>query len=145
MVMMEFGILFGGIASSCRRREVLDWYHLVENLYRVGGSLKRLKRIEAFLWQGLIEEALAEFELFKNKKVLNFQAYVSKHQQRIVDYQLYQQVGIEVGSGSVESKVKQIGHRLKLTGAQWKRENVQQMLHLRCAYLNGDIFLSISA
>jgi hypothetical protein len=28
-----------------------------------------------------------------------------------------------LGSGAVESAVKQIGHRVKLTGAQWKKEN----------------------
>jgi hypothetical protein len=27
--------------------------------------------------------------------------------------------------------------RLKLVGAQWKATNVNQMLQLRCAYLNG--------
>jgi hypothetical protein len=57
----------------------------------------------------------------------------------------FRQVGIEVGSGSVESKVKQIGSRVKLVGAQWKAENVPKILHLRCAYLNGDITLGISA
>ena len=29
------------------RQEILDWYHLVENLHKVGGSLHRLKRLEA--------------------------------------------------------------------------------------------------
>lgn len=75
--------------------------------------------------------------------MVNFRAYLQKHHQRIVDYQLYQQIGIEVGS--VESKVKQIGSRVKLAGAQWKAENVPKILHLRCAYLNGDITLNISA
>ncbi len=42
-----------------------------------------------------------------------------------------------IGSGAVESAVKQIGRRLKISGAQWKPETVNQMLHLRCAYLNG--------
>ncbi|MBD2602864.1 ISKra4 family transposase, partial [Microcystis viridis FACHB-1342] len=47
--------------------------------------------------------------------------------------------GICIGSGSVESKIKQIGARMKIVGAQWKAENVPQYLKLRCAYLNGDI------
>ena len=133
------------IADSDGRREVLDWYHLVENLYRVGGSLKRLKKVKHLLWYGLVEEGIDEFGKRESKAVANFRAYTQKHRHRIVDYQLYQSLGIEVGSGSVESKVKQIGHRLKLTGAQWKKENVPQILRLRCAYLNGDIALSISA
>jgi len=31
------------------KREVLDWYHLKENLYKVGGSLKRLEGVENLL------------------------------------------------------------------------------------------------
>jgi hypothetical protein len=41
--------------------------------------------------------------------------------------------------GAVESAVKQIGKRLKISGAQWKLENVPRMLQLRCAYLNGQL------
>jgi hypothetical protein len=41
-----------------------------------------------------------------------------------------------IGSGAVESAVKQIDRRLKISGSQWLMENVNQMLKLRCAYLN---------
>ena len=129
------------IRTCQQRREVLDWYHLIENLYRVGGSLKRLKRIEGYLWQGLIEEAEQELMTVKNKKAVNFLAYLHKHRQRIVDYDLYQFLGIGIGSGAVESTIKRIGSRLKISGAQWKSENISQMLKLRCAYLNGDLFI----
>ena len=86
-----------------------------------------------------IEMALAEFKGSQNKAVVNFQNYVQKHRQRIPDYGLYQDLGICIGSGSVESKIKQIGARIKITGAQWKAENVSQILKLRCAYLNQAI------
>jgi len=49
------------IGNSNLRREILDWYHLKENIYRVGGSCKRLRRVENHLWYGDIELALAEF------------------------------------------------------------------------------------
>ncbi len=133
------------IGTSQQRREVLDWYHLKENLYRVGGSIRRLRRVENHLWQGFVTEAIEEFEGLKNKKAQNFQEYLRKHQGRIPDYQLYQELGICIGSGSVESWIKQIGARIKIIGAQWERNNVPQMLKLRCAYLNGDIALGISA
>jgi len=42
-----------------------------------------------------------------------------------------------VRSGAVESTVKQIDRRTKISGAQWKEENVPQVLAHRCAYLNG--------
>jgi hypothetical protein len=41
--------LFSEIAPSWCRCEILDWYHK-ENLYKVGGSLKRFKQAESLLW-----------------------------------------------------------------------------------------------
>ncbi|ELS32542.1 hypothetical protein Pse7429DRAFT_2258 [Pseudanabaena biceps PCC 7429] len=41
-----------------------------------------------------------------------------------------------MGSGAVESTIKQIGRRIKISGAQWKRDNLPQVLKHRCAYLN---------
>jgi hypothetical protein len=34
---------------------------------------------------------------------------------------------------------------VKIIGAQWNPKNVSQILKLRCAYLNGNINLSIYA
>ena len=34
------------------RREILDWFHLIENLHKVGGLLKRLNQAETLLWKG---------------------------------------------------------------------------------------------
>jgi hypothetical protein len=53
-------------------------------------------------------------------------------------------MGLGIGSGPVESTVKRIGTRLKLSGAQWSPQYVSQMLRLRCAYLNRRFSLSIS-
>jgi hypothetical protein len=127
------------IGDSFQRREVLDWYHLIENLNKVGGSNKLLRRVEGYLWQGEIDLALAEFKGSQRKVVVNFQKYVQKHRERMPDYGLYQDLGICIGSGSVESKIKQIGARIKITGAQWNAQNVSQILKLRCAYLNKAI------
>ena len=89
---------------------VLDWYHLIENLHRVGGSLKRLRRAQSQLWQGSTVEAIAEFVGVRSKQSEKFQKYLRKHQSRIPDYQNYQQQGIDIGSGAVESLIKQIPH-----------------------------------
>jgi len=50
--------LFQEIGQAEQRQEILDWYHLKENLYKVGGSFKRLKLAEILLWQGKIDEAI---------------------------------------------------------------------------------------
>ncbi len=133
------------ISTKEQRREVLDWYHLMENLHKVGGSNRRLRQIKNYLWQGLVEDAIAELNELNKKQARNFQNYLRKHSSRIPDYQLYQELGICIGSGSVESWIKQIGSRIKIIGAQWNQKNVPQILKLRCAYLNNDITLGISA
>jgi hypothetical protein len=46
-----------------------------------------------------------------------------------------------IGSGAVESGIKQISRRIKISGAQWREDNVPQVLAHRCAYLNGMIGL----
>jgi len=38
------------IGESHQRREVLGWFHLNENLHKVGGSNQVLKRVENHLW-----------------------------------------------------------------------------------------------
>ena len=53
-----------------------------------------------------------------------------------------QKQGITIGSGSVESTIKQIGRRVKISGAQWNKDNVAQVLRHRCAYLNGYFYSS---
>jgi hypothetical protein len=42
-----------------------------------------------------------------------------------------------IGSGAVEGAIKQIGARIKISGAQWNVDGVNQILSVRCAYLNG--------
>jgi len=60
--------LFREIAPE--RWEILDWYHLKENLYKVGGSLKRLTQAEALLWQGKTDEAKALVNDCQRKPVI---------------------------------------------------------------------------
>ncbi len=132
--------LFGDISTSDQRLEILDWYHLKENLFKVGGSLKRILKAEALLWHGLVDAVLDLFKDSQLKEAQNFCAYLKGHTSRIVNYAYFQSMTlmpIPIGSGSVESAVKQIDQRLQLTGAQWNPGNVNQMLALRCNYLSG--------
>ena len=60
------------------------------------------------------------------------------HHSRIPDYWYFQTEQISsIGSGAIESTVKQIGRRVKISGAQWNKHNVSQVLKHRTAYLNG--------
>lgn len=126
------------IGTSQQRVEILDWYHLNENLHKVGGSLKRLAQIKEHLWQGRVDEAQLLLGECNRKQAKLFSKYLETHRQRIINYDYYQAEQIcSIGSGMVESAVKQLGQRLKLPGAQWKPESVSAIASLRCAYLNG--------
>jgi hypothetical protein len=129
--------LFEGIGTPEQRHEILDWYHLVENLYKVPGSLKRIEHVESLLWKGQVEAAIEAFTGCNSTETLNFVAYLKKHRSRLPHYEYLHQEGFSIGSGAVESTVKQIGRRIKISGAQWAVKNVPQVLKHRCAYLNG--------
>lgn len=137
------------------KQEILDWYHLMENLHKVGGSLKRLKQAESLLWEGKVDETLALISPLKKKQAGNFCGYLETHRHRIINYHYYQEEAIcSIASGAVESTVKQIDEvnaafgcklrknvdrRLKISGAQWHQENIPQVLKHRCAYLNNSL------
>lgn len=130
------------VATPSQRREILDWYHLVENLHKVEASPQRLQQAETLLWHGQVEAAIAVFTACCHAQARNFCAYLERHRDRLVNYEYYQTERIcSMGSGAVESTVKQINRRTKISGAQWKENNVPQVLAHRCAYLNGSLTL----
>jgi hypothetical protein len=131
--------IFEAVATTSERLEILDWYHLKENLYKIGGSIKRIQQAESWLWQGGTDEAKALFQDCQLDQARKFCNYLERHRHRVVNYAYFQAEGIPIGSGAVESSIKQIDHRMKLTGAQWKAQNVPRALSLRCAYLNAQL------
>lgn len=135
--------LFAQLQRSQIAEEVLDWFHLIENLHKVGGSLKRLRQAESLLWEGQVDQTIALFVPLKTKASRRFQAYLQTHRHRIPNYRYYQMEGLPISSGPVESWIKQIDARIQITGARWKSERVPQILALRCAYLNGTLDFSL--
>jgi len=108
--------IIGLVAPNGQRREILDWYHLIENLNKVGGSQHRINQAQAYLWMGQVEKAKQLFVNLTKKAAQNFCVYLKKHQERIVNYHYYQSNKIcSIGSGAVESAIKQIGRRIKIS------------------------------
>jgi hypothetical protein len=114
------------IATAQQRREILDWYHLKENLHKVGGSIKRLHQAAGLLWTGRVDETILLFEHCQKKQAQNFCEYLRKHRHRIVNYDYFQAEGLcsyafggakLYGSGAVESAIKQIDRRVQISGA----------------------------
>jgi hypothetical protein len=69
------------------------------------------------LWRGNARAAIAEFDGWSHPQVDNFIAYVHKHQSRFPDYWYWHEQICSIGSGAIESTVKQIGRRVKISGA----------------------------
>jgi hypothetical protein len=65
------------IANIRQRQELLDWFDLVENLNKVGGSQQRLVIVKALLWKGDVDGAIEQFKDWQHERVDNFIAYLN--------------------------------------------------------------------
>jgi hypothetical protein len=102
--------LFQEVGVTDQRQEILDWYHLKENLYKAGGSVKRLKQAENLLWSGQVNEVINLFKELKRKGFKTFSNYLEFPRNRIVNYRYYKEESLSsIGSGTVESTIKRIG------------------------------------
>lgn len=119
--------------------EIIDWFHLKENLYKVSATAVQLEALCSLLWEGRVSATKATLDELNHASAKRFSAYLEKHTGRIPNYRYYQMEGLPIGSGPVESWVKQIDARLQLAGAQWNTDSLPQMLKLRCAYLNEQL------
>ena len=52
---------------------------VVENLYKVGGSNRRIHEGKKLLWQGKVDETLALFSPLKKKQAQKFCQYLENH------------------------------------------------------------------
>lgn len=128
------------VALSEQRIEILDWYHLKENLFKLSSDEIDREQIEAQLWKGDVSAALAQLAACPSDEAERFCNYLLKHQHRIVNYDYYAAEELcSIGSGAVESLVKQIDQRLQIVGGRWKAEHIPKVLAQRCAYLNEQL------
>ena len=85
--------------------------------------------VEALEIEGLSERSRETLE-----KVYG---YLEKHREHI-DYAMYKELGLPLGSGMVESACKWlIQQRFKGVGMRWSESGVNHLLHLRLAWVNG--------
>jgi hypothetical protein len=68
--------IFKQIGDNEQRQELLDWYYLKENIYKVGDSIKRFKSVENMLGQGKLDEVINLFEDFKCQAFKTFYNYL---------------------------------------------------------------------
>ena len=63
--------------------------------------------------------------------------YFERHKRRM-QYLEFREEGLPIGSGTVESGVKQFKQRLSGTGMRWHLDNANRMLIIRAAVLGND-------
>lgn len=125
-------------------QQILDFYHLCENVYTFAKSLFNMDESKYAPWAKNIcsqlkasqyNLVLREIESQKNKTPdgcsVNLYGYISNNIKNI-DYVAYQEKGYFIGSGAIESGNKLIlQDRLKRAGMRWNTATAQAMLTLK--------------
>ena len=127
-------------------RQIVDWFHAVENLAKASHALypnekdecKRKRWFNTYrklLYMGQVHKII---DVVTQRGHANHAVYFERHQRRM-QYHQFREEGLPIGSGTVESGVKQFKQRLCGTGMRWEENNANQMLLIRAAVL-GDQF-----
>ncbi len=131
-------------------RQVVDWYHAKEHLAKAGALLfgegsveahRWVKRMETPLYQGRITYLVAELqEQAKTHRrvaeVLRKEAGYFETNARRMQYLETREDGFPIGSGMVESGIKQFRTRFTGPGMRWSRTSAERLLPLRAAILS---------
>lgn len=123
--------------------QIVDWYHAVQHLaeavqtrFPAGGS-------EADVWLEMLKTWLSRGELKSIIRTLDEAGladhgpYFRRHQRRM-QYQEFREQGYPIGSGAIESGIKQYKQRFCGPGMQWSRPGAQRMAVIRSAILSND-------
>ena len=122
--------------------QIVDWYHARQHLSLAAQALFPDQPARATAWfhahtddlfDGHLHPIIAELT---QAGLTTEAAYFQTHLARM-SYADFQQDGFPIGSGSVESEVKQFKQRLDGPGMYWSRPGAQNMILIRAAVLDG--------
>ncbi len=122
--------------------QILDWYHARQHLSGAAQVLFPNQPSPATAWfqahtddlfEGQLAPIVAELE---RADLSESAAYFRTHHARM-DYADFQADAYPIGSGSVESEVKQFKHRLDGPGMSWSRPGLDHIILIRAAVLDG--------
>ena len=137
-----------------RTVEILDFFHVLEHLWKVASCFHKGRAAEAFvdhharmLLDGKVDYVLRNFRRLLRKRKLRGKrlkevqraiTYYSHHRGRM-RYDEYLAKGYPIGSGVAEGTCRNlVNDRMELTGMHWKQRGSQSMLYLRALYLNDE-------
>lgn len=122
--------------------QIVDWYHACEHLAGAAHALhpedaerarRWYERRRDNLWLGELRPITTPLE----EAGLSDQAQYFHTHQRRMRYQEFREDGYPIGSGTVESGIKQFKARLSGPGMRWSRAGAERMLVIRGAVLAG--------
>ena len=122
--------------------QILDYYHARQHLAKMAQERHPDDNEQAQIWFKDMSDALFNGEIFKI--IADLQAhhlktsYFVNHQRRM-QYQQFRAEGFPIGSGGVESAIKQFKHRLTGAGMRWSRQGAERMITIRSTLLAGHL------
>jgi hypothetical protein len=122
--------------------QIVDWCHARQHLADAAQARFPEQPQQATAWLQAQSDVLFEGPLASLLAELNqaglteFAHYFQTHQARM-RYLDFQEAGLPIASGSVESEVKQFKHRLAAPGMRWSRAGAERMIPIRAAVLDS--------
>jgi hypothetical protein len=136
----------------------LDWYHVIEKVWKAGECVYAEGSDELAAWVGaqatklrrgaaraVIDEIGRRLDATpktgpgnkgKRERLLKILKHFIQHQPRM-RYRELRRRDLDIGSGAVEGAVRNlVGIRLDGPGMRWSRGRAERLLHLRCILLN---------
>jgi hypothetical protein len=121
--------------------QIVDWYHADQHLAGAAQALFPHDERAATHWRKQMQTALYMGNIASIVTPLH-QAQLAEHtpyfqtHQRRMQYLEFREEGFPIGSGGVESGIKQFKARVSGAGMHWSRSGAQRMLTLRAAVLS---------
>jgi hypothetical protein len=122
--------------------QIVDWFHACQHLAQASHALHpdnpeaATRCLASFKNHLFLGEVFRIIHTLQQAGLNEFSHYFETHQRRM-QYHLFQEDGYPIGSGCVESDIKQFKARLTGPGMRWSRPSAQRMLILRGAVLDG--------
>lgn len=125
---------------------ILDFYHLMSYIAQAAKAAfgtthqgrEWIEEQRECLLKSELQTVLQSIQALEIETQLkdSIQEYLSKNAYRM-DYQLYRQRGLFIGSGAIESAHRTVVQkRLKRAGQRWTIQGAQQVLNLRVAWMS---------
>jgi len=132
--------------------QIVDWYHACEYLSPVAhiafadktDAENWVEKVKTDLWNGDLDAVIEACSKHirphlkpDDDPVQKAVTYYTNNRHRM-DYPTYRANGYHIGSGTIESAVKQIAsQRMKVSGAIWNLDAARKVSKARAAYLSG--------